>query len=353
MPLKLADIAAALGADCAGDGDQMIEGAAEPAASLPGQLAIAISPDYAAQLAQGQATAALLAPGMDWQSLGLTGAIFAPRGRLAMAHLSHLIKPDDGFAPGIDDTAKIDRSAQIGRDVAIGPFAVIGPDVQIGDGTRIGAHVTLGTKVQVGSECDLYNGVRICARVHIGDRVICQPGAVIGSDGFSFVTETPSNAERAKATGGAETLTPMGDHTWTKLESLGSVIISDDVEIGANSTVDAGTIRPTVIGRGTKIDNLVQIGHNVVIGEDCTLSSQAGVAGSSVLGNRVVLGGKTGVADHIKLGDDVVAGGGSVILSSQPAGRVVLGYPAQRMDRELSLYKTLRRLARGNRPGKK
>ena len=232
----------------------------------------------------------------------------------------------------------------------IGPFAVIGPGVRLGQGTRLGPHVSIGAQTVIGEGARLHAGARIGARVRIGARFTAQPGAVIGADGFSFVTESPSGPEQAKTHQGREPIVSPERPEWHKTESLGSVEIGDDVEIGANACVDAGTLRATRIGDGCKLDNLVQIGHNVILGRNCALSAQCGVAGSTVLGDRVVLGGQTGVADHLTIGSDVVAGGASVILSSIPAGRVVLGYPAQRMDRELAQVRQVRRL--GRRTGK-
>jgi UDP-3-O-[3-hydroxymyristoyl] glucosamine N-acyltransferase len=168
----------------------------------------------------------------------------------------------------------------------------------------------------------------------------------IGGDGFSFVTAEASNVEKARETLGEGAMTAPADPRWHRIHSLGGVVIGDDVEVGANSCVDAGTIRPTRVGSGTKIDSLVQVGHNVIIGAHCLLCAQAGVAGSTVLGNRVVVGGKAGVADNLKIGDDVVLGGGSVVLSNVPAGRVMMGYPATKMATHIEGYKALRRLPR-------
>jgi UDP-3-O-[3-hydroxymyristoyl] glucosamine N-acyltransferase len=176
--------------------------------------------------------------------------------------------------------------------------------------------------------------------------VILQPNAVIGGDGFSFVTAEPSNLELARETLGAGATVVPDDPRWHRIHSLGGVVIGDDVEIGANSCVDAGTIRATRVGAGTKIDSLVQVGHNVIVGMHCLLCAQAGVAGSTVLGDRVVVGGKAGLADNLKIGDDVVLGGGSIVLSNVPSGRVMMGYPATKMKTHIDGYKALRRLPR-------
>jgi UDP-3-O-[3-hydroxymyristoyl] glucosamine N-acyltransferase len=198
----------------------------------------------------------------------------------------------------------------------------------------------------LGADCRLGAGVRIGRRVCLGDRVIVQPGAVIGGDGFSFVTEELSNVERARSLLGAERLAPPGDATWHRIHSLGGVEIGDDVEIGANACIDAGTIRPTRVGRGTKIDNLVQIGHNVTLGEDCLICGMAGIAGSSVIGDRAVLGGASGVNDNISIGADAVLAMGTMAIARVPPGAVVMGYPAMPMPAHLASYRALRRLPR-------
>lgn len=346
MVWRIDEVAAALGAGFEGDGTLVIRGAAEPAAAGPDDLALALSPAWGEDLRRGRAQAAVVWPGADWQGLGLKAAIFAPRGRLALARLTQLVDPGPDIAPGLHAAALIDPSAEIAPDVAIGPFTVIGAGAVIGAGSRIAGQVTVAAGARIGDACILHPGVRIGPRVCIGDRTILQPNAVIGGDGFSFVTATPAHVEIARKTLGEGPLTVPEDPTWHRIHSLGGVEIGADVEIGANATVDSGTIRATRVGDGTKIDNLCQIGHNVVIGRHCLLASQAAVAGSTVIGDRVVVGGKAGIADNLKIGDDVVLGGGSIVLSNVPAGRVMLGYPAMPMAQHVASYKALRRLPR-------
>lgn len=346
MAFTVGQIAARLGAEAFGDASLIIEGAAEPSRAGPRDLALALSPAYAAGLAEGRAQAAMVWPGADWAGLGLRAAIAVPRGRLAMARLTALLDPGPRMPPGVHPSAVVDPSAELGQGVAIGALCHVGPGARIGAGTRLGTHVSVAAGAEIGPDGLLHDGVRIAARVRIGARAILQPGVVIGGDGFSFVTETPAHVETARATLGAGALQVPADPTWHRIHSLGGVEIGDDVEIGANSTVDAGTVRPTRIGRGTKIDNLVQVGHNVTVGQDCLLCAQVGIAGSAVVGDRVVLGGKTGIADNISIGDDVVTGGASVVLSNVPAGRVMMGYPATRMETHVEGYKALRRLPR-------
>ncbi|GGL65401.1 UDP-3-O-(3-hydroxymyristoyl)glucosamine N-acyltransferase [Wenxinia marina] len=351
MPHTIAEIAAALGAEVQGDGEIKVTGAAEPASARPDQLALALSPDFAAGLSVGQARAAIVWPGADWQAMGLAAAIFAPRARLAMARLTQTFAPGDAFGAGVHPSAVIEPSARIGADVVVGPFTYIAANAEIGAGSRLGAHVTVGQGARIGPFAAIRDGARIGPRVVAGARLVVQPGAVIGSDGFSYVTEAPSGPERAKRTRGAEPLAPTDPPEWHKIESLGGVLLGDDVEIGANATIDAGTIRPTSIGDGTKLDNLVHVGHNVTVGRHCLLCGQVGIAGSASIGDRVVLGGQAGVADHVTIGDDVVAGGGAGIISKVASGSVVFGYPAERMDRAFAGVRALRRLVRtGQKP---
>lgn len=344
MAWRLDQVAAALNAECVGDGSLVVTGAAEPAAAGPDDLALATAPHWAGALAQGRARAALLWPGADWRALGLQGAILAPRGRLAMARLTQIMDPGPGIAPGVHPSAVI--GADLPADVAVGPLTVIGEGARIGAGSRIGPQVTIAAGAVIGPNALILAGVRIGPRVVIGANAILQPGAVIGGDGFSFVTETPAHVEIARKTLGEGAMPAPADPRWHRIHSLGGVEIGDDVEIGANATVDSGTIRPTRIGSGTKIDNLCQIGHNVVTGEHCLFAAQAAVAGSTVIGNRVVAGGKSGIADNLRIGDDVVLGGGTIVLSNVPAGRVMLGYPAMPMPVHVAAYKALRRLPR-------
>ncbi|MFN4099285.1 MAG: UDP-3-O-(3-hydroxymyristoyl)glucosamine N-acyltransferase [Pararhodobacter sp.] len=347
-PHRVSDIAAALGARFEGAGDLTVTAAAEPALAGPSDLALAMDPRFADGLAQGKARAAILWDGADWQSLGLQAAIFAPRGRLAMARLTQAFDPGPALPPGISPLASVDPSAEIGAGACIGPFTVIGPNARIGANARIAEQVSIGAEAVIGEDALILAGVKIGARVTIGARFIAQPGCAIGGDGFSFVTEAPSRVEQARQTLGkpGETLPQPPTQAWLRIHSLAAVTIGDDVEVGANSTIDRGTIRDTRIGRGTKIDNLVQVGHNVTVGEDCLLCAQCGVAGSTRIGNRVVLGGQVGVVDNIFVGDDVVVGGGSVVNSNAPAGRVLMGSPAIRMDQNIELYKAQRRLPR-------
>ncbi len=348
MRHSVKEIATALGLEAAGAVSFEITHAAEPVGAAQDALALAMNPNYAEGLAQGSAQVAMLWEGADWQALGLQAAIFAPRPRLAMSGLTQMLDAGPAIAPGVHTTAVIDPSVVLGEGAAIGPFVVINAGVVIGKNARIASHVSIGSGTRIGDDCLLHPGVRIGGNIYIGDRFIAQAGGVIGADGFSFVTPDKSGVEKAR-----ESLGDQGDvanegqgQAWIRIHSLGGVEIGDDVETGGNVTIDAGTIRATRIGRGTKLDNQVHLGHNVQVGEDCLLCGQVGIAGSTRIGNRVVMGGQCGASDNIFIGDDVVAGGATKVFSNVPAGRVILGSPAVKMDTQMEINKSLRRLPR-------
>jgi UDP-3-O-[3-hydroxymyristoyl] glucosamine N-acyltransferase len=205
-----------------------------------------MDPRYGDGIAKGRARAAVVWPGADWRAMGLKAAIFAPRGRLAMAGLTRLMDPGPDIAPGMHPMAIVHQSAQVGAGAAIGPFVVIGANVVLGAGARIASHVSIAEGARIGADALILQGARIGARVTIGDRFICQPGAVIGADGFSFVTPEKSGVEEIRETLGSRA--EIKDQTWTRIHSLGAVTIGNDVEIGANVCIDRGTIRDTLVG---------------------------------------------------------------------------------------------------------
>lgn len=344
MGQTIRQIAAALGVRAEGDLDLMVLRASEPAQAGPDDLALAMDQKYAGGLAQGKARAAVLWEDADWQGLGLQAAIFVGRPRLAMSGITRSFDAGPELAPGVHPLAVVDPSAHIGEGAAIGPFVGIGRDVRIGARARIASHASIAEGAVIGEDALIHAGVRICHHVTIGDRLIAQPGAIIGSDGFSFVTPEKSGVEVVRSTLGERD--EIRAQSWIRIHSVGGVEIGDDVEIGANATIDRGTIRATRIGRGTKLDNLVHVGHNVQVGQDCLLCGQVGIAGSSRIGDRVVLGGQCGVSDNITVGNDVIAGGASKIFTNVPAGRVILGSPAVRMETQIEINKALRRLPR-------
>jgi UDP-3-O-[3-hydroxymyristoyl] glucosamine N-acyltransferase len=344
MSYTIKQIALSLGAEAAGETGLSISRAAEPAQAGPDDLALAMSPGYAKDLGAGQASAAMLWPGADWRALGLRAAIFAPRPRMALSGLTTLMDPGQGYGDGIHPSAIIDPTARIGADVSIGPLSVIGARAQVGAGSVIGPHCVIGVDVVLGAGAFLREMVSIGARAQIGARFLAQPGARIGVDGFSFVTPEVSGVERAR-----ETMGDQGDakaQAWIRIHSLGAVRIGDDVELGANCTIDNGTIRDTEIGAGCKFDNQVHIGHNVKMGRDCLIAGQSGLSGSVTFGDNVIMGGQCGVADNTFVGDNVIISGATKVLSNVPAGRVMMGYPAVKMTTHTEIYKAQRRLPR-------
>lgn len=349
MAHSVQDIAAALGAKAFGAVDLLVTGLSEPATAGPDDLALAMSPAYGDALRRGRARVAVVWAGADWQALGLEAAIEAPRARLAMAGLTQMMDQRQGGS-GISPHAAIDPTATIGRDVSIGHFTIVGARVVIGDGAQIADHVTIASGVTIGENAQISAGARLQGRVRLGARAIIQPNVVIGGDGFSFVTAAPSNVEIGRKTLGKTPFEAPSDPVQHRIHSLGGVEIGDDVEIGANSTVDAGTIRATRIGNGTKIDNLVQVGHNVIVGEHCLLCAQTAVAGSAVIGDRCVLGGKSGIGDNLQIGADSVIGGAAIVLSDVPAGSFMMGYPAQPMLTYRARERSLRQAVLRHKP---
>lgn len=344
MRVTIAAIAEALGTAPLGDASLTVTGLAEPGAAGADDLALAMSPRYAAALQGGAARAAVVWADADWQALGLEAAVQVGRPRLAMAALTQSFDFGPDWGDGVHPAALVDASAILGEGVSVGAFTVIGPGAEIGAGSRIGPQVTIGQGSRIGPGALVHPGVRIGPRVTIGANFVCHPGAVVGADGFSFVTEEVSMVENARASLGD--VRGAAAQPWRKIHSLGGVEIGDDVEVGANVGIDYGTIRATRIGSGTKIDNLVHVAHNVIVGRDCLLCAQVGIAGSSVIGDYCVLAGQVGVADNLKIGDRVICGAASKVLSNVPAGRVVQGYPAVRMETHVEGYKALRRLPR-------
>ncbi len=269
MGYRLQDIAVALEADLFGDAELVVIGAAEPAMAGPNDLALAMDPKFGEGLTGCKARAAIVWSGADWQALGLEAAIVVRRARYAMSGLTRLMDAGPEIAQGIHPSAVIDPSAEIGEGAAIGPLVVIGARVRIGVRARIASHVSIAEDTVIGDDALIHPGCRIGARVVIGDRLIAQPGAVVGADGFSFVTPEKSRVEEVRASLGTEA--EAVNASWTRIHSLGGVEIGDDVELGANSCIDRGTIRATTVGNGTKLDNLVHIAHNCEVGDDVLL----------------------------------------------------------------------------------
>jgi UDP-3-O-[3-hydroxymyristoyl] glucosamine N-acyltransferase len=224
---------------------------------------------------------------------------------------------------GISTKATVHSSAIIGRDVIIDPGAVIGPRSSIGDFTCIGANVVIGPDVRIGRNCSIGAGA-VLAHATIGNNVIVHPGVSIGQDGFGFVP---------------------GARGHVKAPQVGGVIIQDDIEIGANTTIDRGSTRNTSIGEGTKIDNLVQIAHNVIVGKHCLIAAQVGIAGSATLGDFVAIGGQTGIGPHLTIGDGARIAGASGVTRDIPRGERWAGFPARPSRKFFRQYKILEMLA--------
>jgi UDP-3-O-[3-hydroxymyristoyl] glucosamine N-acyltransferase len=339
--MKLSELAEALGGRLVGDGTiEVVRPVSPAAAEHATDLVLAMQPDALALLAGSKARAAIVAEGTSLPDGLVDGWIVIGRPRYAMAGVTAAFATPPQVHPGIHPSAVIDDSARIGDGVSVGPLTVIGAAAQIGAGTMLMSQVTVGAAATIGRDCLLHPGVRIGERVIVGDRVIVHHNASIGADGFSFVTPEPGSVEAAKTTGRvAATNTDI-----VRIASIGTVILGDDVEIGACSAIDRATIDATTIGRNTKIDDLVLIGHNCTIGENCLLCGQVGVAGSTRIGDRCVLGGQVGVADHLTLGEDSVIAARAAVAQDAPPRSVLLGTPAVPRQRAFEQFRHIGRL---------
>ncbi len=286
-------------------------------------LALALSEEEIENLYACNAKAALVPLGVSFEGMS---TIEVERPRLAMMKLIHLFYMPPDAPNGIHASAVVHPEAKLGHNVSIGANVTISRGVEIGDNTKILPNSYIGRNTKIGQNCFFHAGVNIGDDIQIGNNVILQHGVSIGADGFSFVTETPNNIETAKQDGSIQ-----GDYNQQKIykiPSIGSVIIEDDVEIGANATVDRGTIENTVVRKGTKIDNLVMVSHNCKIGENCMIVSQFGIAGSCNIGNRVVLAGQAGLADHISIGDDSIVMAQAGVTKNFNSRSIIVGSPA-------------------------
>jgi UDP-3-O-[3-hydroxymyristoyl] glucosamine N-acyltransferase len=334
LMLRLSDIAKALSAEFTGAGDTPVSGINHPALAGPDEMALAMEEEALKALAGSRARTAILLPGKNGRS-DLAGTIVAAYPRYALAGLTKLFARPPRSAPGVHASAVIDPSAQVALPTSIGAFTQVGADARIGPRATILGQVTIGAGVRIGSDALIYPGVRIGDRVEIGDRVILHPNASIGADGFSFAIPEPAKPS------------PPGQAPIQRIASLGTVIIGHDVEIGANSCIDRGTIEATTIGNSTKIDNLVMIAHNNQIGENCMIAGRVGISGSCRIGNGVIMAGGAGIADHMRIGDGAVILAAAAVGGSRvPPGAVVVGMPAISRERFLDQLKNLYRLKR-------
>jgi UDP-3-O-[3-hydroxymyristoyl] glucosamine N-acyltransferase len=303
--LKLSELAARLECRLEGDGDLEVTRVAGIEDAGSGDVTFFANAKYAAALRSTGATAVILADNAEPAPCAM---LRTKHPYLAFARAVALFA--DGWRPatGVHRLALIEEGASVAPDASIGPFAVIGEGARIGARTIVHAHVTIGRGAQLGDDCLIHARASIRERVSLGHRVIVQDGAVIGSDGFGFAR------------------TAEGDHV--KIPQVGDVVIEDDVEIGANTTIDRPAVGETRIAAGAKIDNLVQIAHGVTVGRRALLAAQVGVAGSTTIEDAVTLAGQVGVAGHLTIGQGTIATAQTGIPNSLDAGSFVSGYPA-------------------------
>ena len=322
MTRTAGEVAQHVGAQLEGDPDIHVSGVASPESARRGDLIYVSSPRHLARAAASAAGCAVVAP-----EIALPGKTLlrTANPKLAFAKAAAWLIAAPPIAKGIHPTAVIAPSARLGRDAAVGPYAVVEDGVGIGAGSEIGAFCFLGRAARLGENCRLYPRVTLYAGVHLGDRVVVHAGAVIGSDGFGYV---------------------FGDGRQWKFPQIGTVEIGDDVEIGANTTIDRGALDETRMGADVKIDNLVQVGHNVIVGEHTVIAAQTGISGSCVIGENVLLGGQVGVADHCRIEDGAVAGAQAGIPSGKTIrrGQTVWGTPARPLEKFKEQYGWFARL---------
>jgi UDP-3-O-[3-hydroxymyristoyl] glucosamine N-acyltransferase len=305
MPFTTAEIAKLIGGKVVGDAKATLKGFAPAEKAQSSDLTFAENEDYFTRAEQSAATAIIVDQRFSSSKKIL---IRVPNARIAFAKALALFFPEQKFPAGIHPTAVVAQSAKVDPTAHIGPHCVIGERVKIGARSILQAGNFVGDDSKFGDDVNLFPNVTIYPRGEIGNRVRIHANSVIGSDGFGYV---------------------LDDGVHRKVPQIGNVVIADDVEIGAGVTIDRGALGSTVIGKGAKIDNLVQIAHNVEIGEGCLLVAQAGIAGSSKLGNYVVLAGQSGIAGHLKIGNRVTVTAQSGVMNDIPDGEKWFGYPAQ------------------------
>ncbi len=321
MRSTVSEIAALVGGSVKGDPHTPITGARGIRHALPGDLTFYADGRYAQDLARTQATVLLVREEVDAPGK-IQIVVSDPAEAFGMVIQTYRARRDQR-CEGIHPSAILGRDVQVGAGVFLGPHVFVGDETVLADGVALHANVVVGAEVVIGPDTVVHPNATIREQVTIGARCVIHSGTVIGSEGFGFV---------------------RGKDGIRKIPQLGTVIIGDEVEIGANSAVDRARFGETVIGSGTKIDNLVQIGHNVQIGEDAIICGMVGVAGSATLGQRVTLAASAGVTGHIEIGDDVTVAARSGVTKSIPAGRVVSGFPADDHERDKRVIASTRRL---------
>jgi UDP-3-O-[3-hydroxymyristoyl] glucosamine N-acyltransferase len=305
--MKLRELAERLQCRLEGDGEIEIQRVAGIERAQPGDLTFVANPKYQSQLASTRASAVILADGANGVPARASLSLLRTANPyLAFATAVELLVPAAPPAPGIDSLSSVAADATLGPGVSIGPFVAVGAGASIGARTIVYPHAVIGPGAHVGDDCVVHAHVSIRERVTIGHRVVLQDGAVVGSDGFGFVKR------------------PDGTHL--KIPQHADVVIEDDVDIGANSTIDRPAVGETRIGAGTKIDNLVQIAHGVLVGKRALIAAQAGIAGSTVIDDDVVLAGQAGVTGHIRLGRGVVVAAQAGVSKSVEPGEFISGF---------------------------
>ena len=305
--MKLSELARLTGASVDGGfNDIEITGAAGLDDAGPADVSFLANPRYTAKVNTTRAAAVFL---VEAESTDRAIAVLRTKDPyLAYTRALRLFHPEQAFEPMIHQSAVIDPSSTVATTARVGAGVAIGPQCQIGEGVQIHPNVTIYGNVVVGNNSIIHSGVALRERTQIGERVIIHNNVVVGCDGFGYAKDE--------------------ERHWLKIPQTGRVVIEDDVEIGAGTTIDRASVGESRIGRGTKIDNLVQIGHSCTVGEDTLLCAQVGLAGSSHIGNRVILAGQAGVAGHLTIGDDAVLTAKSATSHDVPAGKVISGIPA-------------------------
>lgn len=306
MQKTLKEIAGFVGGELVGDGSVVIRGVAGIEDAVEGEITFLANPKYRPYLDKTKASAVITSRDID---KSLRPIIKTDNPSLAFVRVVSFILPSQQeFPAGIHKTAIIGKNVKLGAGVAIGAYAIIEDGVSIGEKSIICQQSFLGRGCIVGKNTLVYPQVTIREGILIGDRVIIHSGSVIGSDGFGYVTVE-------------------GKHH--KIPQVGTVIIEDDVEVGSNVSIDRARFDKTVVGRGTKIDNLVHIAHNVIIGENCFIVAQVGISGSTKIGNNVILAGQVGIVGHVEIGDNVIVMAQSGVSKSVPSGSMMWGFPAK------------------------
>lgn len=293
MKIRLADLAPQIGAELQGDPNCEVTSVAQLQDATPGSISFLANSQYLKHLESTRADAVILS--QELAARAPTNVLVSANPYLSYAKAAALLHPEADFDPGRHPSAVIDDSAQIAGDAWIGPCSVIEAEVEVGSGVFVGPGCVVGRGCRIGEGSRLVARVTLCAGTRIGERVLIHPGAVLGSDGFGLAND---------------------NGRWIKVPQLGGVLVGNDVEIGANTTIDCGTIHDTIIADGVKLDNQIQIAHNVEIGENSAIAGCAGIAGSTKVGRNCTLGGGVGLAGHLEIGDNVHFSGQSLVTRS-------------------------------------